>query len=69
MAVTLGAATSLLWAHAIHGTPKVSLPRSGQCTGQCTCDRVLSLNSWRITRASNKSLWIALMFLILARGC
>ena len=33
MAVTLGAATSLLWAHAIHGTPKVSLPRSGSAPG------------------------------------
>ena len=67
--VTLGAATSLLWAHAIHGTPKVSLSRSGQCTGQCTCDRVLSPNSWGITRASKESLWIALVFLFLARGC
>ena len=26
MAVTLGAANSLLWAHAIYGTLKVSLP-------------------------------------------
>ena len=69
--VTLGAATSLLWAHAIHGTPKVSLPtsRSGQCTGQRTCDRVLSPDSWGMTRASKESLWIALVFLFLARGC
>ena len=57
MAITFGAAISLLWAHAIYDTLKVRMPQHGQCMG-CRAPTV-----WRMIV---ESLWRPH---VLATGC